>query len=151
MFHKRLEEIFQKLGESQIMCLATSSEDRVTARSMSVIVMGQKFYFQTDRQFLKYNQIVRNPRVALCFNNIQIEGICKEQGHPLSAENSSFSNKYNEYFKGSFDKYSHMDNEVVLEVQPKLISLWGYENGEPYQEFFDFENDTHRKSFYTTE
>ncbi len=151
MFHKRLEEIFQKLGESQIMCLATSSEDRVTARSMSVIVMGQKFYFQTDRRFLKYNQILRNPRVALCFNNIQIEGICKEQGHPLSAENSSFSNKYNQYFKGSFDKYSHMDNEVVFEVQPKLISLWGYENGEPYQEFFDFENDTYRKSYYTTE
>ena len=148
MFHSRLQEIYEKLGESQIMCLATSNEDRVTARSMSVIMMDQKFYFQTDRQFLKYDQIIKNPKVALCFHNIQIEGVCKELGHPLSVENSGFTNRYKEFFQGSFEKYSHTENEVVLVVQPKLISLWCYENGQPYQEFLDFENKTYSRSNY---
>jgi general stress protein 26 len=148
MFHQRLLQLYEKLGQSQIMCLATSSEDRVTARSMSVIVLDQKFYFQTDRQFLKYNQIIKNPKVALCFNNIQIEGICKEVGHPLSNENSDFTNRYKECFQGSYEKYSHIGSEVVLEVQPKLISLWCYDNGQPYQEFFDVENETYSRSNY---
>ena len=148
MFHSRVQEIFQKLGESQIMCLATSNENRVTARSMSVIVMDQKFYFQTDRHFLKYDQIIKNPNVALCVNNIQIEGICKELGHPLSMENSGFTSRYKEFFQGSFENYSHIEDEAVLVVEPKLISLWCYDNGQPYQEFLDFENETYRKSYY---
>jgi hypothetical protein len=63
------------------MVLATSFEDRVTAGNMSCIIMDHKIYFQTDRQFLNTQQMLKNQKVATCVDNIQIEGIAKMIGH----------------------------------------------------------------------
>ena len=42
-------------------------------------------YFQTDKGMRKYKDIKGNPNVALCFSNIQLEGICEEIGRPIEA------------------------------------------------------------------
>ena len=63
------------------MVLSTSENDIVSSRMMSVILMDGTFYFQTDCTFRKYRQISSNRNVALCIDNIQIEGICEELGH----------------------------------------------------------------------
>ncbi len=42
---------------------------------MSIIIDGGKFYFQTDKDFRKYEQIKGNPHVALCIDNLSIEPI----------------------------------------------------------------------------
>ena len=44
MFTQKLNELFSKLGNHSIMCLATSFNDKVTARSMSIIIYNNKFY-----------------------------------------------------------------------------------------------------------
>lgn len=46
-------------------------------------MIEEKLYFQTDNTFKKYNQLKGNNKVALCIDNIQIEGECTELGHPL--------------------------------------------------------------------
>lgn len=143
MFTTKIDALFSELGESRIMCLATSADDRVTARSMSVIILAQRFYFQTDRSFLKYAQISRNPHAALCVNNIQVEGVCKELGHPLSPENEAIMNRYKELYAGSFDAYSHLASETLFEVTPTRIAVWRYDKGKPYQEFFDLDARTY--------
>lgn len=65
------------------MVLSTSYQDKVTSRMMSVIIFDGEFYFQTDKNFRKYNQIKNNPNVLLCCDNISVEGICTELGKPL--------------------------------------------------------------------
>lgn len=148
MFHKKADELFNTLGPKQIMVLATSANNKVKARSMSFIILGQKLLFQTDKNFCKYEQITSNPNVAICFQNIQIEGTCKEIGHPLSEDNSQFASSYKDNFKGSYDNYSHLPNETVFEVTPHFITVWSYDNGLPYREFYDFLRERYWMEYY---
>jgi inorganic pyrophosphatase/uncharacterized pyridoxamine 5'-phosphate oxidase family protein len=140
-FTQEKDEVFQLLKNKKIMCLATSADNRVTARSMSCIVINEKIYFQTDRIFLKYHQIIDNPHVALCVDNIQIEGLANIKGHPYSEENKDFIEKFKKEHNGSFLNYSHMENEIVVEVKPCLITLWKYIDGKPLRDFLDFVNE----------
>ena len=124
-------KIFQKLGKAKQMVLATSLGTRTTARMMSCVVLEGCFYFQTDRKFLKYEQMRGNPSVAICFDNIQIEGIARELGHPLAAHNASIAVAYQQAYPGSFAAYSALETEVLFEVEPVLITCYEYEKHEP--------------------
>ncbi len=148
MFGQKCKELFDGIQDHNIMCLATSKNNIVTARSMSVIVFEQKFYFQTDINLNKYEQIKDNPNVALSDKNIQIEGICNEIGHPLTKKNSFFANLFEKNFSGSFDAYSSLKDERLFEVIPTKITVWGYDDGNAYQEFYDFANTSYQKKYY---
>lgn len=145
---QRANEIFKSLGESKIMYLATSANDKVTLRAMSFIIYNHKFYFQTDKSFSKYEQIAQNSHVAVSIDNIQIQGICNEIGKPLAKKNDFFAKRYEQHFKASFEKYTHMENEVLFEIIPTEIKLWEYKSGKPYQEFLNFLDGTYRKIYY---
>ena len=82
-------------GKGRKMVLSTSESNRVSSRMMSIVQIDGTFYFQTDLTFKKYHQILSNPNVALCIDNIQIEGICEEIGHPL--ECVPFCDVFQEY------------------------------------------------------
>jgi len=149
MLSEQLKSLFQTLGKSRTMSLATSADSWVTVRSMSFILSNQKLYFQTDKNSIKYKQIQNNNKVAVCWDNVQLEGTCTELGHPLSPKNSFFAKKYSLCFPRAFEKYSGMKDEVLFEITPTRITLWKYENGEPYREFFDCKNNTYKKEFYS--
>ncbi|MEG0615782.1 MAG: pyridoxamine 5'-phosphate oxidase family protein [Oscillospiraceae bacterium] len=151
MYQAKIDEFFSAFGESGILCLATAADEKVSARSMSFIICGEKFYFQTDKNFAKYSQICKNKNVALCVNNIQIEGVCREIGHPFDAENSWFSEKYEQLFKNSFESYSHLKTEGVFEVSPTKITVWKYEGSETFREVFDTAEKSFRKEKYLPE
>lgn len=142
-FEVTTKELFENLGQGKIMTLATGDEGRISARSMSVCVFDNKFYFQTDRRFLKFTQIQNNPNVALCCENISVEGRAMRIGKPL--EHSRFCEIFKKLFNGSFNAYSSHENEVLFEVEPTLIKTWIYENSYPYVENFDFEKLTYTK------
>lgn len=143
IFEVKLRELFDRLGESRIMVLATGDGSRISARSMSVVIYDNKFCFQTDRTFVKYRQLMMNKNAALCCENISVEGTAEEIGRPL--ENEKFLRLYKKHFEGSYKAYSELKNEVVFEVTPKLIKLWIYENGLPYTEIYDIENKEYKK------
>lgn len=133
---KTLEtEVIELLDKNKIWVLATSSNDRVTARSISIVNEGLRIYFQTDKNFIKYKQIVKNPNVALCYGNVQIEGTAKIKGHPLDEVNQRFVELYRKCHEGSFLRYSHLKNQVVIEIEPKLITLWKYIDSEPFRDY----------------
>lgn len=141
-YHVMMEEVFNQWGSNKILVLATSSEDRVTARSMSCIIMDKKIYFQTDMRFLKTQQMLQNPKVALCLNNIQMEGIAKLVGN--ADNNPEFCEVYKKYFRGSYDTYTHLINQVIVEVEPTFITLWKY--AEEHKPFRDFIDCVHKKA-----
>ncbi len=141
--------LFEQLGNNMKMVLSTSFNDKVTSRMMSVVILDKLFYFQTDQNSRKYEQLQRNHNAALCIENVQIEGICKEMGHPL--DNQVFSDLYKEYYKASYDKYSALLNERLFEFKPIYIQKWIYLNKEPYVESYDFEKRIYEKSPYIGE
>ena len=148
MFSGKSTELFTMLGEAKIMCLATSDKNRVSARSMSVIIYDKKLYFQTDKRFLKYSQLTENPRAALCWSNVQLEGVCEELGHFSASSNEFFAERFKKHYKGSYEAYSHLKSEVVFELSPTLVTVWDYDEGRPFREFYDFSAQTYAKEYY---
>lgn len=112
--------------------------DIVTSRTISIINLNSKLYFQTDNTFRKYNQLKTNPYVALCIDNIQIEGLCNEIGNPI--ENENFCNVYKECFANSFNKYTLLKNERLFTVIPTFIERWTYIDDVPYIQILDVKN-----------
>ncbi len=141
--NSEFQQLWRKIGSYGIMILSTCAENRVTSRAMSVVVVDGKFYCQTDERYLKCQQIKTNPNVALCVNNFSVEGECRIIGKPF--ENDFFINAMNEHFPDAVSRWSELPTECVLEIMPKLVSAWIYENNIPYIERWDFENKCHTK------
>lgn len=141
-------KFFEKLAKKSHMVLATSTNDRVTARSISPVVIGEKLYFQTDSELLKYSQLTHNPKIALCELDLQIEGIAKVIGHPFEDQNKFFVEAFSQKHPGSFNNYTHLKTEVVVEITLVLIQLWSYEDGKPFIYNLNLENnDFSRRSY----
>lgn len=140
-FSDHYNAFLNEFGKGRKMVLSTSLNDKVTSRMMSVIQLNGTFYFQTDKHFRKYGQLIKNENVALCIDNIQIEGRCKELGHPL--ECSDFCSLYKECFASSFERYSSLKNEVLFAVTPLHVERWLYKDGIPFVESFDIANKEH--------
>jgi len=134
--------LLEEFGQGKPMVLSTAEDGRVSSRMMSVIRLDGQFYFQTDAEMKKYAQLKANPRAALCIGNLQIEGICKELGHPNDLP--AFSALYREVYPGSHERYSGLENERVFRLTPTLIERWLYIEGEPYIETMDFAGKTYR-------
>lgn len=138
MFEEEYLKFWREFGKSKKMVLSTALNDIVTSRTMSVIHLDGKLYFQTDNTLRKYKQLKGNPHVALCIDNIQIEGLCEEIGSPV--ENEDFCNAYRDCFTSSFNRYTSLKNERLFVVLPTFIERWIYMDGVPYMQIFDVEN-----------
>lgn len=122
-------EIMNQIGDHAKIVLATYHNEKVSARNMSFIIKNGLFYFQTDRTFRKYHDIKINPIIALCIDNIQIEGFCKELGHPL--DHQEFCKQFKTYFLSSYENYSHLEKERLFVIKPTFIQRWNYVNDKP--------------------
>jgi len=144
-----LNEVINIIEKNKIMILATSSNNRVTARSMSIVNDGLTIFFQASIDSTKYKQIEENPNVALCVSNMQVEGKAIIKKHPLDNENFFFQNAYKKYHKGSFDLYSSLEQEKVIEVIPSLITLWKYEGSKnPYRDLLYIEEKKCKREYF---
>lgn len=146
VFTEKFNEFLAEFNNSKAMVLSSSANNKVTSRMMSIVCMNGLFYFQTDKTSRKYHQLISNPQVALCTENIQIEGICEEAGHPIS--NPSFCSIYKECFASSFHRYSFLKNERLFVVKPTYAERWKYIDNVPYMEIFDIENQTYELTKY---
>ena len=145
-FSEKYSDLMDQFGTSKKMVLSTAEKNIVSSRMMSVIQINGKLYFQTDKTFRKYRQIVQNPSVALCIDNIQIEGRCREIGRPL--ENNEFLQKFQRCFSDSYKRYSLLENEVLFEVTPTYIERWVYIDSVPFIEIYDISNEEYRLDEY---
>lgn len=128
----KMNEIYAQIGACAKMVLATSYQDHVTARTMSFVILDGNFYFQTDIHFTKYQEMTQNKNVALCLDNIQIEGVCEEIGHPL--DNAEFCKYYKKYHLSSYEAYTGLSTTRLFRICPTYIQRWKYVNGKPFIE-----------------
>ncbi len=135
MFFEKYNDFLAEFGKGKTMVLSTSDDNIVSSRMMSVVLIDGLFFFQTDVGFKKYKQLIANPNVALCIDNIQIEGAAKELGLPI--ENQRFCECFKECYKGSYEAYTGLKNERLFVVQPVYIERWIYKEKVPCIETFD--------------
>ena len=138
-FDQAVEIMFEKLGDWKIMTLASSVNDYVMVRNVSCLFYDQKVYFKTDKEFRKTKQLFENPQVALCWSGVQIEGIAENKGLVVDEPDRRFEKLYKKFLWGSYNKYSHEDTEIIIEVTPKFVEIWDTsEDNYAYQIFIDF-------------
>ena len=142
-FQAAVEQFYQKLGRKKIMALATSLNDHVMVRNVSVIIHEGKILFKTDQNFRKTKQLIENPQVEICYWGVQIEGIAVNHGLVADQEDDSFRALYQKYWEKSYNAYPHKDSEILIEVVPKLVEIWDQdEDDRGFQLFIDFEQKT---------
>ena len=139
-FKEAVEFLFEKLAPSKIMALASSVNDYVMVRNVSCLIYNDAIYFKTDKNFRKTKQLYENPRVALCFSGIQVEGVATIKGLVTEEPERKFEKLYQKYLWGSYNAYSHEDTEILVEVKPSFVEIWDTdEKNKAYQIFIDFD------------
>ena len=142
-FQQAVELMFEKLGDSKIMALASAVNDHVMVRNVSCLFYDNKVWFKTDKNFRKTQQLYQNPRVALCWSGVQIEGVAENKGLVVDEPGRRFEALYKKHLWGSYNKYSHEDTEILIEVSPKFVEVWDTsEDNYAFQVFIDFEKQS---------
>ena len=142
-FENAVSLMFEKLGDWKIMALASSVNDYVMVRNVSCLFYDNKVYFKTDKNFRKTKQLYENPQVALCWSGVQIEGIAENKGLVIDEPGRKFEKLYKEHLWGSYNKYSHEDTEILIEVTPKFVEVWDTsEDNYAFQIFIDFDKQS---------
>lgn len=139
-FEQAVELMFHKLGDWKIMALASSLNDHVMVRNVSCLFYDGKIHFKTDKNFRKTQQLYQNPRVALCWSGVQIEGLAQDMGLVVDEPDRRFEALYSKYLLGSYNKYSHEDSEIIIDITPKFAEIWDTgEDNYAFQIFIDFD------------
>ncbi len=148
-FQTALEQFYKKLGKKKIMALATSLNDHVTVRNVSVIIHEGRLLFKTDKNFRKTKQLIENPNVAICYWGVQIEG--KAVNHGLVAEEPGqvFHELYQKYWEKSYNAYPHKDTEILIEILPRFVEVWDQDEQEKgFQLLIDFDQQQAEIQYY---
>lgn len=141
-FIEAKEIMDKKLGNWKIMALASCVDDYPMVRNVSCIFYNDKIYFKTDKNFRKTQQLYKNPKVAMCFNGVQVEGIAENKGLVTAEPGRIFEAKYKEYLWQSYNAYSHEDTEILIEVTPKFVEIWDEDDKRnAFQLFIDFDTE----------
>ena len=139
-FKEAVEFLFEKLAPSKIMALASSVDNHVMVRNVSCLIYDDAIYFKTDKNFRKTKQLYENPRVALFFSGIHVEGVATIKGLVTEEPERKFEKLYQKYLWGSYNAYSHEDTEILVEVKPSFVEIWDTdEKNKAYQIFIDFD------------
>jgi len=131
------------LEENKDIVLATSLNNRVTARAVRYASEGLTIIFFTLTNLKKVAQIRANPKVALCLKNVSIEGKAElvsqqeEEGKRLA---EIIKKKFPGYFEWWYDHTTEMI--VFVKVTPTLIVSYVYKDGKPLLEYLDLQNKT---------
>ena len=75
----------------------------------------------------------------LCWSGVQVEGIAVNKGLVVEEPGRRFEKVYKEHLWESYNKYSHEDTEILIEVTPQFVEIWDEdENRKAFQLFIDF-------------
>ncbi len=137
----QLRRMLAGLGEGKVMVLATADRYRVSARSMSVVVLEDALWFQTDAAFEKSRQLAARPQAALCREELSVEGSCVSQGPPVS--HPAFCAAFARLYPSSYQRYTRREGERLWRMEPLRLRRWIYREGKPFVETLDLEQNTY--------
>lgn len=135
------DEIIQIFDENREIVLATSSKDRVTARTVTYANDELEILFWSWDSNKKIAQIKENPKVALTLKNVQYEGEAEILGKPLDKKNKVFLNLFERKLSKAFvDTFSKIPEMVLVKICPKTLVKFETINSRFYFQKMDIKN-----------
>jgi len=144
-YKKKKKDIikFLESKDNAVMVLATSHNDRVIARNVLIASKGLDLYFFTWRHSRKCKQISENPRVALCKDDVQIEGLAEILGALLEEKNKEYVDILRNKFPDSVKRWENRPGMVIIRIRPTLIATASeIISDQIYLDYLDLENET---------
>ncbi len=117
------ENIIKFLEGKRGIVVATSSNNRVTARTVSFVNNGLQIFFWSYGNHTKCKQIQENPNIAMCRDNLQVEGIAKLHGSILDSNNKDYLREFQKKFPKDYDRYVNEPDMILVKVKPVLFIL----------------------------
>jgi hypothetical protein len=121
-YQEQIDNLFNVMKSKKEIVLATTDGKAVSARTVYCVSNGRHVYFLTSKAYRKHKQIKCNNNVALCTENIQIEGVASELGHPNSECNKEIISFMIDYV--GTQKFMRYKNTVLYDVEIKKIEVW---------------------------
>lgn len=128
-----LERFEETLKAAETVVLATSRNDAVSARPVSIMNIGLRLFVRTSGSSRKAQDMAVNPSVAICVGNFYFTGKAKSSGSVFDERNAEIRTAYIARFPGAFsidDEFIQSD-EQFFEISVERVSEWIYENGVP--------------------
>lgn len=142
-FREKKEELirFLESKDSGTMVLATSHNDRVLARNVLVASDGLDLYFFTWKCSRKCMQIQKNPKVALCKDKVQIEGVAEILGGLLDGKTKKNTDIMRRKFPEAIEEWERRPGMIIVRVKPTFAVTGGSSNGDVYIDYLDLKNE----------
>ncbi len=125
-------DILKKYEKGGNLVLSTSSNDVVTSRMISVIVVDDALYFTSIKRDnnMKNDQIESNGNVALCDMSRQMTGTAHILGMLDDPEFSNILGKYKKVLPDSYAKFGNQDC-LLIKIDIKTFKDFTFEDGKP--------------------
>jgi hypothetical protein len=133
-FKKISKKTLKQLQEEKHMVLSTQSGNYTTSRVVSTSCHGKKIVFLAPEDDANCVQINHRPKVVLCSNKFQIEGIASNKGRSDDTANASYLKEFKE-------KDTRKGLEII-EVEITSIQWFGREGVQVFLEKVDFEKES---------
>jgi uncharacterized pyridoxamine 5'-phosphate oxidase family protein len=131
-YEEKEEELirFLESKDNETMVLATSHNDRVLARNVLVASDRLDLYFFTWKHSRKCMQIQKNPKVALCKDKVEIEGVAKILGGLLDEKTKKYADIMRRKFPEAIEKWEGHSGMVIVEIKPTFAVTGGRSDGD---------------------
>ena len=142
-YREKKEELirFLESKDSETMVLATSHNDRVLARNVLVASDGLNLYFFTWKHSRKCMQIQKNPKVALCKDKVQIEGVAEILGGLLDEKTKKYTDIMRRKFPEAIEEWERRPGMIIVRVKPTFAVTGGSSNDDVYIDYLDLKNE----------
>jgi general stress protein 26 len=141
-FEEKRKELlrFLALKENATMVLATSYNERVLARNVLVASKGLDLYFFTWKHSRKCMQLEKNPKVALCKDRVQIEGVAEILGNLLDESVKKYTDIMRDKFPEAIKLWERRPGMVIVRVRPTVVVTGGSVDEPIHLDFLDLNN-----------
>ncbi len=129
---KAKKALYEEIGQNKTMALATRNGEGVAVRTVNVYTFEGCFYFVTEADSNKYNQITQNNHIALSVDAIQVTGHTTPLEHPCDTSNSKITHHIEEKLPKQFARYA--DNPIMrlVKVTPDFAKFILLKSGQGY-------------------
>lgn len=135
IYKRALEVMTENFSSVTEMCLATSSNNVVSARDLNAYYRDGKMYVLSKLGNTLMRDIQVNPNVGLCHGSHNMQGVARTLGHPLDAKNAAIRKVMKREFSLNYDEYVTEENPDMRIVEITLT------HAETYTHFHRYEID----------
>ena len=141
-FEKLKSKCVKILDENKYISVATAQDGRVRVRVVDYANVDLSIGFLTWVHSLKMEHIRHNPQIALCINNLQIEGRAVMTGHPGLESNRLFIERFQERNPNPYRNFIQRDDVTTIMVEPALMIVMTYADKHLYSDHLDLIQQT---------